>query len=121
MTERKRIRVDAGAIAAILLTAGFLLFTAVLLIGNVIPTNRRVDQLRNENRKLAEEMERLEREREVLDLWSEALATDPYTIDRELRRVYGFGSPGDRIVRFEDESEDKLPPPGRAGSFQEGR
>ncbi len=73
--------------------------TLAILIGNVVPTRARIaatqralDAQHEENRRLGEERQRLERE-------AERLATDPWTVERVLRDEYRMSHPEELIVR----------------------
>lgn len=78
---------------ALVLAGASLLYVAVLL-----PSRIKTDRLRDRRDALAREKDQLEREVEGLAAEARALDTDPWAIERALRRRLRFLRPGERVL-----------------------
>lgn len=77
----------------------FLAFAVYLLVTNVLPTRRNLADLMRENERVGREIDDLHRERARLDLKADALQSDPYEIEKQLRETLRLTRPEEKVLR----------------------
>jgi cell division protein FtsB len=88
-------------VALVLVTAGCLLFAAALLATNIFPTRKRISEMESEQEQLRGEILELKKELGRLNLHGDALETDAYTIEKELRKAYNLTRDGEKVLRVD--------------------
>ena len=94
---------ETGRGSLILASLLLLAFSLTLLVTNILPTRRRLDQLETVGRELREENERLKRSTRRLDLEADAARDDPYYQERLYRKTYRYRADGEKVIYFEED------------------
>jgi len=90
-----RAALREGTYAAALVLAG----ASVLYICVLLPSRLKTDSLREQRDHLRTEKAQLEKEVEDLRCEARALDSDPWAIERALRRRLGFLRPGENVLK----------------------
>lgn len=82
----------------------FLAVAVYILVTNILPTRRTIESLLEETDRVTRRNEELREEISRSNRLSDALETDPATVERETRESLRITRPGERILR-EDSSD----------------
>jgi len=101
---------EAGNGRSVLVLASLLLlaFSLTLLVTNILPTRRRLDQLESVGRALREENERLRQSTLLLDAQADAARDDPYFQERLYRKTYRYRADGEKVIYFAEDETDEM-------------
>ncbi len=82
-----------------LFALGIAAVAALVLVRNLLPVRRDLEETLRREERLQEETEALRAERDLLRAREEALEKDPAAVERSLRAQTGMTRPGEFIVR----------------------
>jgi septal ring factor EnvC (AmiA/AmiB activator) len=82
----------------VMLSLGLVVLALLHLLTGALPASRRLDRMRSGNAAAMATLRESQQERLALETRRDALETDAFTVERELRRIMNLVLPGEVMV-----------------------